>query len=301
MPPDHDDNSKRNSTQPVSVVIPAHNEESVLGRCLSALLKGAAPGELEIIVVCNGCKDNTAEIGRSFGPSVKVIETDIPSKVNALNMGDREACGFPRFYIDADVEMSLDALKRVAQVLRKGPCLAAAPRMEVDLTGCSLGVRAFYAIWKNQPYFDKMIGTGVYAISQQGRARFDSFPNITADDEFVRLLFSEEERTRLDDASFTVSAPRNLNDLIKVRTRSRRGNMELQKKIPTHGVKQPGGMSKFVGRLIRQPLLWPAIPVYFLVQATALVRAKKTIGKSGPGYWERDDSSRSAAHDKGRR
>src|SRR5262245_50140774 len=35
---------------PVSVVIPAHDEEAVLGRCLDALLGGAAPGELDVVV-----------------------------------------------------------------------------------------------------------------------------------------------------------------------------------------------------------------------------------------------------------
>ena len=47
--------------KPVSVIIPAHNEESVIGRCLAAMLEGAQPGELEIIVVCNGCSDRTGE------------------------------------------------------------------------------------------------------------------------------------------------------------------------------------------------------------------------------------------------
>ena len=36
-----------------SVVIPAHNEEEVLQRCLCALTRGLEPGEVEIIVVCN--------------------------------------------------------------------------------------------------------------------------------------------------------------------------------------------------------------------------------------------------------
>ena len=48
----------------VSFVIPAHNEEAVIGRCLTALLAGARRDELDIIVVCNGCTDRTAEVAR---------------------------------------------------------------------------------------------------------------------------------------------------------------------------------------------------------------------------------------------
>ena len=45
-----------------SVVIPAHNERRVIGRCLRALREGAAPGELDVIVVANACTDDTAAI-----------------------------------------------------------------------------------------------------------------------------------------------------------------------------------------------------------------------------------------------
>src|SRR5262245_58336894 len=47
-----------------SVVIPAHNEARVIERGLSSLLEGARPGELEIVVVCNGCTDDTAARAR---------------------------------------------------------------------------------------------------------------------------------------------------------------------------------------------------------------------------------------------
>jgi cellulose synthase/poly-beta-1,6-N-acetylglucosamine synthase-like glycosyltransferase len=37
-----------------SVVIPAHNEAAVIGRCLSSILMDAEPGEFEVVVVCKG-------------------------------------------------------------------------------------------------------------------------------------------------------------------------------------------------------------------------------------------------------
>ena len=67
----------------ISIIIPAHNESDVIRRCLESALAGVKSGELEVIVVCNGCLDNTAELARTFGECVTVIETDVASKSNA--------------------------------------------------------------------------------------------------------------------------------------------------------------------------------------------------------------------------
>src|ERR1700736_3335542 len=107
-----------------SVVIAARNEEAVIGRCLRALLAAAAPGELEVIVVCNGCSDGTSSVVGAAYPTVKVVELPVASKVAALNAGDDVAQAFPRFYVDADVELTTESLRAVAQVLTTGrvPC-----------------------------------------------------------------------------------------------------------------------------------------------------------------------------------
>src|SRR3954468_3654219 len=95
----------------ISVIVPAHNEEAVIGQGLRALTEGARAGELEVIVVCNGCRDATAKVAAAFGEPVKVIETDVASKTHALNLGDAAAGGFPRIYVDADVALSLDGVR----------------------------------------------------------------------------------------------------------------------------------------------------------------------------------------------
>ncbi len=38
-----------------SIVIPAHNEERVIGRLLRSLTTGVPSGHSDIVVVCNGC------------------------------------------------------------------------------------------------------------------------------------------------------------------------------------------------------------------------------------------------------
>ncbi|GAB3911511.1 hypothetical protein GCM10029964_117600 [Kibdelosporangium lantanae] len=77
----------------VSVVIAAHNEESVIARCLRTLSGSAKPGELDVVVVANGCTDRTAQIARA--ERARVVETPTAGKANALNLGDKECRAFP--------------------------------------------------------------------------------------------------------------------------------------------------------------------------------------------------------------
>ncbi len=194
---------------PVSVVVPAHNEEVVIGRCLSALFAGADEGELDVVVVCNGCDDRTAEVARRAAPLATVIEIPVASKVAALNAGDQAARHFPRFYLDADIELSVAAVRQVAAVLAEGGVMCAAPRPYFDVAGRTWPIRAFYDVWKEVPYRAlDMVGSGVYALSEQGRARFGEFPELTADDQFVQQQFGPAELKSVGDASFVVHPPR---------------------------------------------------------------------------------------------
>jgi glycosyltransferase involved in cell wall biosynthesis len=71
----------------ISIIIPAHNEEKVIATTLNELAIGAFSGAMEVIVVCNGCTDNTARIVATYNPAIRCIETEVPSKTNALNLG----------------------------------------------------------------------------------------------------------------------------------------------------------------------------------------------------------------------
>ena len=175
-----------------SVIIPAHNEASVIAKSLRAITTGTSAGELEVIVVCNNCTDDTARIARAFGEPVAVIETDIASKTHALNLGDAAAKAYPRVYVDADVTLSLDSLRTLVAALDNDQVLAAAPMpKDLFLAGTSWAVQAYYRVWMALPYIQEgMMGAGVYAMSRKGRERFGPFPDIIADDGYVRLQFT---------------------------------------------------------------------------------------------------------------
>ena len=98
-----------------SVVIPAHDEQAVIGRCLRALADGTRDGELDVIVVANGCHDDTAAAAKAEGATV--IETPVGGKANALRIGDARCTVFPRLYLDADSELTGTAVKAMVAAL----------------------------------------------------------------------------------------------------------------------------------------------------------------------------------------
>ena len=278
----------------ISIVIPAHNEVSVIRRCLSALTGGAREGELEVIVACNGCTDGTADAARAFGPPVRVVETQRASKIAALNLGDEHAGGFPRFYLDADIDLTPTDVRAVAAALGEGGALAAAPKAVVDYSGSSWWVRAFYEIWLRLPYHrEGMIGSGVYALSEAGRARFGAFPEIIADDGYVRSLFAPGERVTVESCTFTIRAPLTLGGLIKVKTRSRLGLMELRRRFPEQAGTDRKRWGPSLARIARTPRLWPCAVAYAGVVLITRSRARKQLANLSEYRWERDESSRS--------
>jgi len=283
-------------SQMISVIVPAHNESSSIARCLESITYGLDDGELEIVVVCNGCVDDTAEIARGFGPPVQVIETPVASKVAALRAGDDVATGYPRFYVDADVELPLESLRRVADALRTGPWLAAAPWMKVDLAGRNWLVRAYYEIWTRLPYHRSgMIGSGVYAMSEAGRARFGAFPDLISDDGFARLHFSPSERTNVDGASFTIRAPESLSAVVRIKTRSQKGAVQLKRAHPELVRNDERNYLGAIGAIVREPRQWANCFVYLYVILVTKLRAYRLNYAQDLDEWERDDSSRNGA------
>jgi glycosyltransferase involved in cell wall biosynthesis len=270
------------------VVIPAHDEATVIQRCLDTLLADARPGEVDVVVVCNGCTDDTASRARAACPDATVIELPVASKTAALNAGDRRTNRFPRIYLDADVELSTDALRATARALTESGTLCAAPVPQFELQGRPSVVRRYYEVWQQLPYVtDDMVGTGVYGLSAAGRARFREFPAITADDQFVLQQFERGERRAVADARFTVHTPSTVRGLLAIRRRAYRGVAELDRVGLT---RQPaaGGAGQRLATLARDPRNVANVACYVLVSLYAKAAARLARGAE----WERDSSSR---------
>jgi glycosyltransferase involved in cell wall biosynthesis len=284
-----------------SIVIAAHNEAAVVGRCLDALLVGAAPGEFDVTVVANGCTDATAQVAASR-PGVRVLSLPDAGKVAALNAGDAVAVGFPRMYFDADIVIPVDgvrALRDALAVSSAGPSarvLAAAPRRELDVSRSPLLVRAYCAINSRLPVFQNtLFGRGVIALSAEGRGRFDQFPDLVADDLFLDSLFVAAEKRQVDSVSARVAAPRRTLDLLRRLARVRRGNASMRAAPAAGGgargeVRRAARMSWLRDVALPNPALIPAATCYAAITVTASVLAR--LPQRPVGAWGRDNSSR---------
>ena len=107
----------------LSVIVPERNGGAKLRKSLSALTQ-TIPPPVELIVVADGDIDGSWCIAEEFG--AKVVEIPQPQgPARARNWGARTAQGDILFFIDADVVISLDALRQVETVFRNDPLLTA--------------------------------------------------------------------------------------------------------------------------------------------------------------------------------
>ena len=211
-----------------SVIIAAHNEEALIGRCLDALRDQRTAAALQIIVSANGCTDRTAEVAASRGATV--IDRSESGKAGALNAAERIATSFPRVYLDADIVVPPDAIEQVLAVLSASPeILAVVPRRRINVQGRPSAVRAYFAINERLPAFRYgLFGRGMITLSEAGRSRFTEFPLMIADDLFIDSVFCAEEKAEAADVEVLVEAPYSTRSLLARLVRVRRGNIQMR-------------------------------------------------------------------------
>ncbi|MEV6580016.1 glycosyltransferase family 2 protein [Streptomyces sp. NPDC051582] len=286
-----------------SIVIPAHNEGRVIGRLLDALLADAPADGPDIVVVCNGCTDDTAAVAGARGPRVRVVEIPTPSKHTALRVGDEHAQGFPRLYVDADVEVGAADVRALTGALAARPgLLAAAPGRDIPLSGCAWPVRAYYRVWQRLPAVrEGLFGRGVIAVTEPGHARIAALPPLMADDLAASLAFAPQERRVVETARVVVHPPRTWGDLIRRRVRAATSSAELERfqasQAPgsTEGAHAPSartGTDDLRALLRAQPSLLPGVMVFVVAALAARRRSRKAIRSGDFSTWLRDESSR---------
>lgn len=276
-----------------SVVIAAHNEENVIGRSLDALLDQVTPAGFQVVVSANGCTDRTVALATR--PGVTVIDRPEAGKAAALNAGEQAATGFPRIYLDADILVPPGGLAAVLDRFTQSPVpLAVAPRRRLNTAGRPWAVRAYFAINERLPVFrNGLVGRGMIALSEQGRARFDTFPAMIADDLFIDSLFSEAEKAEMPRVEVVVEAPFTTRDLVRRLVRVRRGNAELREAaaagLVDARVRATDRWAWLRDVVLPNPRLAAAATPYVVITLIAGLLARR--GTAGTA-WGRDESTR---------
>ena len=277
----------------VTVIIPAHNEARVIGRLLKQLVSTARPGELDIIVVPNGCTDNTAEVAASFGPPVRVLSLKAASKHDALHMGDRAAQDFPRLYVDADVELRIEDVRALEAALQNPSILAAGPERVLAMSGVRWPIRRYYDVWTRLPRVrTSLFGRGVIAVNQAGHQRMANLPPLLSDDLAAALLFAPDELTIVPGARVVVYPPRTLGDLLRRRVRVATGVAQIERDESAPRLTARTRAADLFAIIKHEPRMVLSVMVFAIVTLLARSRARKAARKRDYSTWLRDESSR---------
>lgn len=286
---------EQSSAYAATIIIPAHNEAAVIGRLLKALPGDIDGRPLQVIVSCNGCTDDTAGVALRNG--ALVVEVETPSKIAALNAGDAMAQAYPRLYVDADIEIAPGMVHDLVRALNQPGALCAAPPSRMELGGRPWLVSAYFCFWRQMMLArDGYVGAGVYALSREGRGRFEEFPNVVADDTFVRNLFSFNERQVVPTTPTVVQAPYTVRALFRRRVRVCIGNIQLAKRLletSAPGLREDRVQWWRVA--MTKPASIPHSLVYASFNALARMVAGHQLRRKGPVHWGRDDTTRSTS------
>ena len=114
---------KEDSPLTISIIVPVYNGGTNFSRCLDGLDK-LQPPPLEILVVADGCTDNSSQKAQQAG--YEVLEITGPcGPAQARNQGASQAKGDILFFVDSDVLLPSHTIKKVMEHFIHHPELAA--------------------------------------------------------------------------------------------------------------------------------------------------------------------------------
>lgn len=99
-------------TPTVSIIIPAYNEEKVIGKTILSVAKSIYP-HFEIVVVDDGSKDTTYEVARNLSTeykNIQVFKKENGGKSSAINFGIQHTKNEIIIVIDADTVFAQDTV-----------------------------------------------------------------------------------------------------------------------------------------------------------------------------------------------
>ena len=135
----------------ISVIIPAHNEEKYIKRCMDSIKAADQrfPGNTEIIVVCNRCTDQTGSIAEQNGARIVLNEDRCIAKVR--NAGIAAAKGKIIVTIDADNRMTKNTLREIYVLLKSGKYIGGGAPIRFERYSFPLWCKFLIKQYKSNP------------------------------------------------------------------------------------------------------------------------------------------------------
>ena len=223
--------------EPVSIVIPCHNEEAVIGNTIRTILDDKELNR-EIIVVDDGSSDKTVEVASSFS-EVRVIRKRDGGrgKWDALNCGMAAATNDIVCVLDADSRPEPKSIQRLIPYLSDAKVAAACGIVRVrnsDMNWITRLVSLEFAVANYLQRKKSMIRSytpwmpGTITVIKRDLAKFP--PSLVEDAELSAQLVEQGYEIIVDgNSSDSELAPTTLKAYLKQRTRWAKGNWSMLK------------------------------------------------------------------------
>jgi glycosyltransferase involved in cell wall biosynthesis len=153
MMPQH---SPERTMRKISIVVPAHNEQGFIPKCLESIRTAESRSDIpvEIVVVLNRCTDGTEDIAKQYGAIT--VRQDDKNLARIRNTGIKASTGDVIVTIDADSWMTPNMLQEVARHLDSGRYIGGGVWMKPERI--SLGI--FFSLMMVAPH---LLAAGISA------------------------------------------------------------------------------------------------------------------------------------------
>jgi glycosyltransferase involved in cell wall biosynthesis len=234
----------------ITFIVPAHNEEAWIGRCVAAirLTGNTIRVHYEVIVVDDASTDATSQIARDCG--ARVINVDNRQIAATRNAGARAASGNYFFFVDADTLTNPGAVRAALAAMRNG---AVGGGGIVRFDGwVPLWALALYPAYSVVSRIIKLVGGCFLFCTRDAFERVGGFPEAYYASEETYLTAALKNYGR-----FVVPGPTVVTSARKLRTVPLRDLIRLLRRLLTEGntvFRQREGLEFWYGPRANDPL-----------------------------------------------
>jgi len=234
---------KRRFHPKLSIILPAHNEEKIIGETIDTIFSSDYPNEKEVIVVNDGSTDNTENIVRKMKkkhPQLRLLNLKHSGKANALNVGMKHTKYDTFVFLDADSSLNKNTLKELVQPLADEKVGIASGIVRAKLTRNPLTwFQDFeYLLSSSWRYVCYVVNStsvvpGFAAVKRQAMKKIGGFSNDTLTEDFDIVLSSKKaglKTVMTTSAVIYTSVPNSIKGLFKQRFRWGRGTLQVIRK-----------------------------------------------------------------------